>query len=547
MTMELTARVTDCRTSETSLRIAIVTETWAPNVDGVVTRLANTVDALRETGHQVLVVAPTSGGAPPGVQQTQTRSVSLGFVYGGKPWGLPDRSVTQALAEFRPDVVHVVNPVCMGAWAARSARRRYPLVTSYHTNLSAYASHYHLGWLRPALHYLTRWVHGRADVRLATSETGRQQLASLGVDEVGLWARGVDRRLFRPGRDGSAIRERIGVSPQTPVALCVGRLALEKGCERLLEIFGDEAVHLVFVGDGPDRRRLEGLFAGMPASFLGTLHGDDLADAYAAADVFVFPSTTDTLGLVVLEAMASGLPIAAVDTPGNRQLLSGHCAARLVGEETPGGFRSAVTELGDPADRPNREAPVAIGDWVEATVELVERYRTAIERRRAPTGAVKAISRNRRLSRFAGVGVANAAIDLAVFNILILVHPTRSSAELVVYNTFAVTLALANSYLLNSRWTFRDSAVRSGRQRRRRRILFALQSCVNLGINDLAILVFSMILSTLFSPGSVVTSNLSKVGAMVTASASSYALMRLVVFRPGSHAQADQAVASDRR
>ncbi|HLI25301.1 MAG TPA: glycosyltransferase [Acidimicrobiales bacterium] len=558
------------------MRVAIVTESWVPSVDGVVTRVENTVRELRRQGHEVLVIAPTTGTDIPGVEEHRTRRVSLDFLYGGRAWGLPAGGIRHALAEFRPAVVHVVNPVLMGAFAARHAAHRYPVVASYHTDVSTYAGHYHLGWLRPLIRIVLKGVYRRADLRLATSELGRQHLRTLGVEGVEVWERGVDRHLFHRNRDVTTMREKLCPDGGLPVALYVGRLAAEKGCDRLLPLAqGEPPVHVAFVGDGPDRRRLEERFYGASATFLGYLHGDELADAYAAADVFVFPSTTDTLGLVLLEAMAMGLPIVAPDVPGMHETLAGYqplalastqrpgqaiadAARRLLAAEAtvaspapaggeppppaPGGggpvLDAALAPVRGPAPGPGSDpaaarrspsgpvSPPVVRDWADVTSQLVERYRHVCQERSA-----KEVRRGRRISRFALVGASNAVIDLGVFNILVFLHSTRSSALLVAYNTIAVLLALFNSYLWNSRWTFADRVAGNARRRWAERGLFLLQGGINLAVNDLVILGLSMLLTPILGLPATLASNMSKVGAMLTASAVSFVLMHFVVFR----------------
>lgn len=511
------------------MRIAMVTETWSPCIDGVVVRLENTVRMLRSAGHEVLVLAPTTGTTVVGVDEVRTRSIRLGFLYGGRPWALPDLGALRALDAFRPDVVHLVNPVLMGSVAAWLSRSRYPLVASYHTDVLAYAGHYHLGWLRGPLRSVMRGTYRRADVRLATSELGRRQLAQLGVHSVELWSRGVDRQLFHPDRDGSAMRSRLTPHPEEPLVLYVGRLAPEKGCDRLLPLIGcDPPVHVAFVGDGPDRERLERRFGHEHTTFTGFLSGDDLADAYAAADVLVFPSATDTLGLVLLEAMACGVPVVAADTAAARETLACYPDHVLVDDsdvDIVAGVQHAIARRGPVAALGRAQR---VGDWSEATEELVGAYTRAQRPQSARrTGHVG------RVGRFAAVGVANAVLDLAVFNLLFFLDPTRSPALLVAYNTCAVIVAIANSYVWNSRWTFRDRPRHGRLDRWRQRTLFAVQGGVNLAVNDLAVLGLSLLLTPVLGLGATTAANASKVLAMLTASAVSYLLMHHVVFARG--------------
>jgi glycosyltransferase involved in cell wall biosynthesis/putative flippase GtrA len=507
------------------MRIAVVTETWAPSVDGVVVRLENTVRELRADGHEVKVVAPTIGTPLTGVHEYRTRSIRLGFLYGGHPWGLPDWSVLPALDEFDPDVVHVVNPVLMGVLAAWLVRSRYPVVVSYHTDVVAYAGHYHLGWLKGLVKRMMRRTYGRAAVRLATSELGRRRLAEAGIGEVGIWPRGVDRKTFRPDRDGSAMRARLNPNPDVPLVLYVGRLASEKGCERLLPLLDcDPPVHVAVVGDGPDRERLQRLFDQENVTFTGLLSAEEVADAYAAADVFVFPSATDTLGLVLLEAMACGTPVVAADTEAARETLAGYPHHVLVDGSSDHEFLQCIEKaLGMSSSEQQQPSP-SQASWRDATDDLLHAYEEA-----RYTAPAQAPGHPTRISRFAAVAAMNAGVDLAVFNLLLLLDPSPSPAMLVTYTTCGVIAGITNSYIWNSRWTFGDRR-RGGRGGRwRQRLLFALQGGVNVAVNDVTVLGLSM-LTSWFGIGSALATNGAKLIAMLAASTVSYLLMHRFVF-----------------
>jgi glycosyltransferase involved in cell wall biosynthesis len=362
------------------MRIAFVTETWLPSTDGVVTRITSTVRELRAAGHEVLVVAPgpTEDGFA-GAEVRAVPTVAFRWIYGGKRWGLPLPRVGRILRDFEPDVVHAVNPVLLGIAAVLASRRAgVPLVASYHTNVARYAAYYRLGWLAPVVWWLLRRLHGRAALNLATSAATCDELREQGIDRVQLWPRGVDLDLFAP-------EEPIRVSdPRTPaVALYVGRLAAEKGLH-LLESLAvpDQGVQLVMVGDGPARTELAERFPVPEVTFTGLLHGTDLATAYRSADVFVFPSTTETLGLVMVEALASGLPVIAVDSPASRELLGNCPAGRLFSEDLAGRLPELVHEVrrenatGDLTSLARREAEK--WGWPAATEWLVSCYREVI-------------------------------------------------------------------------------------------------------------------------------------------------------------------------
>lgn len=364
------------------VRIAIVTETWRPYVDGVVTRLSATVRMLRREGHDVLVVAPESGETSfEGARVRGVGTFRVPFIYGGRPWGYPLARVGRYLDEFRPDVVHVANPIMLGiAGVLAARRRRLPLLASYHTDVARYAGHYYLGALSGVIHRLTQALHNAASVNLATSPTACHQLRSLGVANVHLWRRGVDLELFRPDRARHRPANRFGATAGQAVTLYVGRLSSEKGLQHLDSLAHDPDTMLVLVGDGPARDRLRRRYYGLQVSFPGTLHGDDLADAYAAADVFVFPSTTETLGLVLLEAMATGLPVIAADSPSSQELLQTHPRARLFAAGESGKLPRLVAELvgeGVEQDAVETREIVQGWSWPAATRQLLGFYQTA--------------------------------------------------------------------------------------------------------------------------------------------------------------------------
>jgi glycosyltransferase involved in cell wall biosynthesis len=309
------------------LRIAFFTETFLPATDGVVTRLRYTLEELARVGDDMLVVAPrypdggpdSYAGAPiyrvPGVPFPPYPRIKLSSAHPG---------VGRALRRFRPDLVHAVNPFILGPSGIFYARRlKVPLVASYHTNVATYARYYKLNFLSDVARWWTRQLHNRAEVNLCTSEAAMDYLLKEGIKRVRLWPQGVDARRFHPGKASDGWRERLsGGHPSDRLLLYVGRLAPEKGIERLKAILREvPGTRLAIVGDGPARGDLEREFAGTATVFTGVLQGEDLAAAYASADAFLFPSTTDTLGLAMIEALASGLPVVAARSGASREIL----------------------------------------------------------------------------------------------------------------------------------------------------------------------------------------------------------------------------------
>jgi glycosyltransferase involved in cell wall biosynthesis len=309
------------------LRIAFFTETFLPATDGVVTRLRYTLEELARLGDDVLVVAPrypdggpdSYAGAPiyrvPGVPFPPYPRIKLSIAHPG---------VGRALRRFRPDLIHAVNPIILGPSGIFYARRlKVPLVASYHTNVAAYARYYGLTLFSDMARWWTRQLHNRAEVNLCTSEAAMDYLLKEGIKRVRLWPQGVDALRFHPDKASGAWRERLsGGHPSDRLLLYVGRLAPEKGIERLKAILREvPGTRLAVVGDGPAREDLERRFAGTATVFTGVLQGEDLAAAYASADAFLFPSTTDTLGLAMIEALASGLPIVAARSDASREIV----------------------------------------------------------------------------------------------------------------------------------------------------------------------------------------------------------------------------------
>ncbi len=309
------------------MRIAIFTETFLPATDGVVTRLRHTIEELGRMGDEVMVFAPDLGGGPdtyagariyrtPGVTFPHYPQIRLAPPH---PW------IGRALREFRPDVVHVVNPIILGLGGVYFARRmKVPLVCSYHTNVATYAPYYNLGFLVNFTRNATRYVHNQAQINLCTSEATMDYLLEEGIKRVRLWPQGVDSKLFHPDKASDSWRERLSDGhPEDKLLLYVGRLAPEKHIERLRVIPESlPGTRLAIVGDGPDRKNLEGRFAGSPTVLTGLLQGEDLAGAYASADAFLFPSTTETLGMAMIEALASGLPVVAARSGASHEVVS---------------------------------------------------------------------------------------------------------------------------------------------------------------------------------------------------------------------------------
>lgn len=296
------------------MRIALFAETFLPKWDGVAHTLCELLDHLARRGHTSLMFAPA--GAPARYARTPIVGLpSFPFpLYPDLKLVAPGVDVSAQLRVFRPDLVHLVNPALLGLSGLRQARALgVPIVASYHTDIPGYTTRYGLSWFREPTWAYFRWLHNQADLTLCPSRFTQAELQAQGFERVKVWGRGVDTERFHPRYRSEPWRIRLtGGCPEAPLLLYVGRLAVEKRVEwlrPLLDIHPE--VRLAIVGDGPERAALEMHFADTNTVFTGYLRGEALAHAYASADIFVFPSANETFGNVILEAMASGLPVVA--------------------------------------------------------------------------------------------------------------------------------------------------------------------------------------------------------------------------------------------
>ena len=298
------------------MRIALFSEVYWPMVSGVGVTLLRLTEALQARGHQIRVYSATYGLAAGQADRPEVHrspSVPL-FLYPDVQWAFPRmRDVLEDLARFRPDVVHVATEFSLGIAGVKAARQlELPLIASAHTDYDRYAAQYGVTWaLRAGWHYL-RWFYGQAHKVLCPSHIYEQHLHSRGVLHTGLWSRGVDPEWFHPRFRSDEYRARWGVGTGDLLVTYIGRIAREKNLELLLAAWERLApvrgsAQLVLAGKGPledeiRRRQIAGVH--VP----GLLHGRELSAAYASADVFTFPSPTETFGNSLLEAMGSGLP-----------------------------------------------------------------------------------------------------------------------------------------------------------------------------------------------------------------------------------------------
>lgn len=303
------------------MRIGIVSETWPPEINGVALTVHGLAVGLAAHGHRIDLVRPRQpqpGTDTHGIDELLTRGFALPH-YPGVRLGLPAaHALRRRWSGQRPDVVYIATEGPLGGSALRVARQLgIPAATGFHTRFDHYAGHYGLGWATPLVRAGLRRFHRRAAATLVPTAALGEELAALGVDNVRLLRRAVDTRLFHPRRRDPALRAQWGADEDTPVVLYLGRIAAEKNLAlavRAFEALRREvpAARFVWVGDGPERAALQA--AHPDYVFTGMQSGKALARHVASADLFPFPSLSETFGNVVLEALAAGVALVAFDT-----------------------------------------------------------------------------------------------------------------------------------------------------------------------------------------------------------------------------------------
>jgi glycosyltransferase involved in cell wall biosynthesis len=368
------------------MRIALFTETFLPKVDGIVTRLCHTISHLQANGHEVLIFSPNGGLA----EFKGARICGIdGFplpLYPELKLAIPRPEIGTALEAFRPDLIHIVNPAVLGLGGLFYSKwLRLPLVASYHTHLPEYLKYYGLSWLEGLLWELLKAGHNQAQLNLCTSTAMVETLSIKGIERTALWQRGVDIETFHPRLRSDAMRQRLSQGhPDSPLLLYVGRLSAEKEIDRIKPVLATmPQARLALVGDGPHRQDLERHFAGTATHFVGYLGGQELGAAFASADAFVFPSRTETLGLVLLEAMAAGCPVVAARSGGIPDIVQDGVNGYLF---DPNDDRGAITAtqklLANPAEREtlrhNARQEAERWGWAAATLQLEQYYQQVL-------------------------------------------------------------------------------------------------------------------------------------------------------------------------
>ncbi|HRE46241.1 MAG TPA: glycosyltransferase family 1 protein [Aggregatilineales bacterium] len=368
------------------MRVAIFTETFLPKIDGIVRVVCTTVENLRRRGVEVLIVAPDQGTR----EYLGARVVGVPCVrnpvYPEGRLGLATPLTYRAVRAFRPDLIHVFHPALIGMAGVLFAKQmKIPLLTSFHLDLAHMLTFYKMHLLGAILKKTIRWGFNQSDYALAPSKLIQKQMVADGIHNVGLWRRGVNANLFHPRFCDAETRAAISDGhPEETILLYAGRLAPEKQIEQLRPVLERvPRTRLALVGDGPHRAALEAHFAGLPATFLGFRTGESLARVYASADMFVFPSAFESFGLVMLEAMAAGIPVVASRVGGaGDMIVEGETGYSFPVDDVEGLVVSVQNIVNSPEKLPQMKAAARVmGErfaWETIMDELLEGYEALV-------------------------------------------------------------------------------------------------------------------------------------------------------------------------
>lgn len=366
------------------MRVAIVAESFLPNINGVTNSVLRVLEHLHREGHEAIVIAP---GARDGQEEV---SDYLGFpirrvptvkvpMIDSLPVGVPTSVVDSELREFQPDIIHLASPFVLGAAGAFSARQlRIPAVALYQTDVAGFATKYQLSALAFGVWEWLRTIHNSCQMTLAPSSLTIADLEHHHIKNVRHWGRGVDAVRFHPSKRSESLRKLWEPTGTKRIVGFVGRLAAEKGVHRLSALNDREDIQLVIVGDGPERPLLE---AQLPnAVFTGALGGEDLAHAYASLDIFVHAGEFETFCQAIQEAQASGVPTIGPRAGGPVDLIEEGVNGYLLEVDT---FIEDLPEAVDAIDSPefgvNARASIENKTWEALCQQLMGYYEEVLE------------------------------------------------------------------------------------------------------------------------------------------------------------------------
>jgi len=363
------------------MKVAIVTESFLPQVNGVTNSVLRILESLSASGHEALVIAPESEGTPKEYAGHKIKTIPAlpiqSVIPIGLPIGLPNRRLEHLIDGFSPDVVHLASPMLLGMHGAKIAKRLgIPTLSVYQTDMAGFASHYGFDLAHTSLRKLVGKIHSQTDRTLAPSRSACYELKSQGVPEVYLWQRGVNLELFNPSARSESLRKYWDPTGKRTIIGYVGRLAKEKRISDLKYIDRDPSNLLIITGDGPAQEKLKKELPN--AIFMGHKNGNDLAEIFASLDLFIHPGPNETFCQAVQEALSSGTPCIVPTTGGPADLVNHGKTGYVINIHRPDDLDAAVMHFKLRNDRVNMalqaRQSVLTRTWSAINAQLMNHY-----------------------------------------------------------------------------------------------------------------------------------------------------------------------------
>jgi phosphatidylinositol alpha 1,6-mannosyltransferase len=363
------------------MKVAIVTESFLPQINGVTNSVLRILESLGAGGHEALVIAPESEGTPKEYAGHKVKTIPAlpiqSVIPIGLPIGLPNRRLEHLIDGFSPDVIHLASPMLLGMHGAKVAKKLdIPTLSVYQTDMAGFASHYGFDIAHSSLRKLVGKIHSQTDRTLAPSRSACLELKSQGVPEVYLWQRGVNNELFHPNKRSESLRKYWDPTGKKTIIGFVGRLAKEKRISDLKYLDRDPNNLLIITGDGPAKERLK---KDLPnAIFMGHKNGEDLAEIYASLDLFIHPGPNETFCQAVQEALSTGTPCIVPTTGGPADLVSHGKTGYVINIHRPDDLESTVMHFKLRNDRANMalqaRQSVLSRTWSTINAQLINHY-----------------------------------------------------------------------------------------------------------------------------------------------------------------------------
>lgn len=367
------------------LRVAVVTESFLPQINGVTNSVLRILEHFASEGHEALVISPESIDGPDSYAGFRVKRVPSIEIKGLLPLGFPQRAMEPLIDGFSPDVIHLASPIFLGNYAAKIAQRLdIPSLSVYQTDVAGFARHYGLSVANTPLKKWVAKIHSQSTRTLAPSRWSCLELENSGVANVHLWQRGVDSVKFSPAKRDSALRlNLLGYGSNRKLIGYVGRLANEKRIEDLGVLDARSDIQLVIIGEGPARSKLERLLPN--AVFVGYQSGENLARYYASLDIFVHTGKHETFCQSIQEALASGVPVVAPNSGGPTDLVNHGSTGFLIDTADPLSLSESVTMIlsnpGEALMRLRARESVIARTWKLVNDQLIAHYRDLISER----------------------------------------------------------------------------------------------------------------------------------------------------------------------